>query len=574
MEIDNQILFDSKDEIVNELFKFIEGTLAKGESILIHSLKGQNRSVCVMVVYFMKKYRWSLHKCLEFLYSKKPNIEIQPSFYNQIVALENKFIKTGMGPKTQTWNEVGHEEHESDERVLANTFLNSKKLPLADFTNVSSKEKQNKLDWADIKTAGVESKAKLTTSMGPNEQIKNTNPPKSKIKSILKGSDKVFILREEESAEKLNTDSSEHKFVTTLKPLPVFKDGQRPGSHSNNLTKSNSTSVLEKVDKGDNSKNQQNVQGNIIHITVNNYITNNTIKSVDGSDINNPLEKSDTKKEKNPIATFLKGISDVNPNKKSGPIILPNKRPDILQPTSLPVKSMHTKQASEPQLREKLENGGQSFNRIKFNNFTADSKSFPKVNNAETNPHIGVFAPQGLKGQQIRIVAQKDFVPQNQPIKANGLLPKKHGHSSSYTEFVAQFNNLRNSQSSNDLLQAFNPIDIKVPSYSQQQFHKMQLRRPPTAPENTTKNLKKFMHESPYYSHNNNNNNSNTDRPSKRPESQHVQIRELSLQPPKDLGGSAKNFFQSQSTKMRSTSPGSFLNLRFLNDPSKPKWKF
>jgi len=34
------VLFDAKDEILNEIFKFIEEAVARGESVLVHSVKG------------------------------------------------------------------------------------------------------------------------------------------------------------------------------------------------------------------------------------------------------------------------------------------------------------------------------------------------------------------------------------------------------------------------------------------------------------------------------------------------------------------------------------------------------
>lgn len=85
----------------------------------------------------MKKYRWTLYKTLEFLHSRKPNLEIRSNFFSQLMAIEAKFAKQGLGAKTYNWNEVGDDPKnmDSEELLLTNTFLNAKKLPLADFTN-------------------------------------------------------------------------------------------------------------------------------------------------------------------------------------------------------------------------------------------------------------------------------------------------------------------------------------------------------------------------------------------------------------------------------------------------------
>ena len=133
------MLFDVKDEVLNELYKFIDGALNKGESILIHSVKGQNRSCCILAAYFMKKYRWTLYKTLEYLHSRKPNLEIRSNFFTQLMNLENKLAKLGFGAKTYNWNEIGDDPKniDSEELLLTNTFMNSKKLPPADYTSVN-----------------------------------------------------------------------------------------------------------------------------------------------------------------------------------------------------------------------------------------------------------------------------------------------------------------------------------------------------------------------------------------------------------------------------------------------------
>jgi len=50
-----KIIFDEKNEIIHEIFKFIEETTTTGESCLVHSVRGQSRSCCVLAAYFMRK---------------------------------------------------------------------------------------------------------------------------------------------------------------------------------------------------------------------------------------------------------------------------------------------------------------------------------------------------------------------------------------------------------------------------------------------------------------------------------------------------------------------------------------
>lgn len=44
--------------------KFIDEALNNGESVIVLSVRGHNRSIAILCVYFMKKYRWTLYKTL------------------------------------------------------------------------------------------------------------------------------------------------------------------------------------------------------------------------------------------------------------------------------------------------------------------------------------------------------------------------------------------------------------------------------------------------------------------------------------------------------------------------------
>jgi protein-tyrosine phosphatase len=74
------MLFDQTDSITNEIFKFIDEAMNDYESVLVHSVRGQSRSSCVIASFMMRKYRWSLLKTLEFLNSRRPDLEIRATF--------------------------------------------------------------------------------------------------------------------------------------------------------------------------------------------------------------------------------------------------------------------------------------------------------------------------------------------------------------------------------------------------------------------------------------------------------------------------------------------------------------
>ncbi|KRX00626.1 hypothetical protein PPERSA_00853 [Pseudocohnilembus persalinus] len=152
LETDNQIIFDPKDEVLQRTFRFIDDTLNQGDAVLIHSVRGHNRSVCIIAAYLMRKYRWTLYKTLEFLHARRPDLEIRASFFNQLLALENRLSKLGLGAKTYNWKEIAESnlnELENEEILLKNTFLNSKNQEVAEYNDTDDKIVQPKIRWVD-----------------------------------------------------------------------------------------------------------------------------------------------------------------------------------------------------------------------------------------------------------------------------------------------------------------------------------------------------------------------------------------------------------------------------------------
>ena len=80
LDQENQILFDVKDQTTSQIFDFIEDAISKAESVLVHSVRGQSRASSVIASYIMRTYRWSLLKTLEFLNSRRPDLEIRATF--------------------------------------------------------------------------------------------------------------------------------------------------------------------------------------------------------------------------------------------------------------------------------------------------------------------------------------------------------------------------------------------------------------------------------------------------------------------------------------------------------------
>ena len=124
--------------------------------MLIQSIKAQNRGCFVIGAWLMRRYRWSFLKTLEFLNSRRPDLEMRPSFLRQLQMYEGSLTARGLGPKTQKWTEISDTvtyHLENDELILRNTFLNSQAGPVFnDYTNINNICKKDKLAWRDIRS--------------------------------------------------------------------------------------------------------------------------------------------------------------------------------------------------------------------------------------------------------------------------------------------------------------------------------------------------------------------------------------------------------------------------------------
>lgn len=123
----------------------------------------------------MSRYRWSLLKTLEFLNSRRPDLEIRATFIHQLTAYENRLVSQGIGPKTSKWTEVHDKTNkfENEELLLRNTYLNAQMGPFADFSATANEPgKQVKIKWVDTDS---KQKILLATVIGAEETTSSAN---------------------------------------------------------------------------------------------------------------------------------------------------------------------------------------------------------------------------------------------------------------------------------------------------------------------------------------------------------------------------------------------------------------
>ncbi|CAD8139010.1 unnamed protein product [Paramecium pentaurelia] len=263
---DQQIIFQS-DESINIAIKFIDDAVINGESVIVLSAKGHNRSVAVLCVYLMKKYRWTLYKTLQFMHNRRPDLEIKAHFFNQLLSIETRLQKLGYGAKTFNWDEI-YTQGDNDEIILRNTYLNSQAQGVAEFKDHDSKPKEYKLTFAD----------KITMQIPPYDKIifSKSKTTSKVIKPIIKESgsskqiDSTFQFPQKQQQQKLNYEQStniydklsqkqkqiEQPIQSPLQISPI--QPQRPSSVQQKHHKVQSNNYMDSRDQFYQKSQQQN----------------------------------------------------------------------------------------------------------------------------------------------------------------------------------------------------------------------------------------------------------------------------------------------------------------------------
>ena len=76
--------------IITDIIEFIDISIMHGVSVLLFSKKGNGRCLAAATAYFMAKYHWGLEKTFDYIYSKKPEMNINKGFIQQLYALDKR----------------------------------------------------------------------------------------------------------------------------------------------------------------------------------------------------------------------------------------------------------------------------------------------------------------------------------------------------------------------------------------------------------------------------------------------------------------------------------------------------
>ena len=100
-------------------------------------------STQILAAYMMKKYSWGLRKSMEFLSSRRPDLDLKPAFMQQLLSFERRLMALSKQTFSSDWSDrCNVNRWECEELLLRNTYINSQMGPLAEIQRLGVDEKK------------------------------------------------------------------------------------------------------------------------------------------------------------------------------------------------------------------------------------------------------------------------------------------------------------------------------------------------------------------------------------------------------------------------------------------------
>ena len=267
-ETPKQILFDSKDEIANRIVEFIDGSLiGKGEGILAHSFKGQNRVCIVVLIYLMKKYKWSLNKSMQYLKSKKQDVDIPIYFFEQLKNFENRLRQRGELPLRDIPWEF-EELPDPEEKLLRNTYLNGVKVEINNNIIPNRKNNLRRIMWADtnpyqksiLELNNSENDLFYQKNLRPITVHQSERPKRGCIKGMNKNNmNKIGVNMQNNSLNNLNIINNNNLFKAKSNNTEIINKNIEEYKNNFGIPKNNNIFSSQQVDNNWNNMNIPNI---------------------------------------------------------------------------------------------------------------------------------------------------------------------------------------------------------------------------------------------------------------------------------------------------------------------------
>ena len=117
----NKIISDSK---ISEIISFIDDSYTNGEGLFGFSFNGKNRICVIIILYLMKKFKWPLKKCYDYVSTKKKDIDINDSYKKFLKEIEKETFGEDniIDDEKLFWNDEGITDE--NELIMKNTYMN------------------------------------------------------------------------------------------------------------------------------------------------------------------------------------------------------------------------------------------------------------------------------------------------------------------------------------------------------------------------------------------------------------------------------------------------------------------
>lgn len=91
VQIHEVIFDDDQNEDIIQYSKIVYELLDNGKKTFIHCQAGKSRSVACVIYYLMKKHNMKMEEAHNFIYKKRPTIDLNFGFYVQLYSLDKTY---------------------------------------------------------------------------------------------------------------------------------------------------------------------------------------------------------------------------------------------------------------------------------------------------------------------------------------------------------------------------------------------------------------------------------------------------------------------------------------------------
>lgn len=112
-------------DFISDMVEFIDISIMHGISVLLFSRNGTGRCTAAICIYLMVKYRWGFEKAFEYVYSKKPDVNLNRGFVQQLYAFDKHLLLLHAGPEHNQFINSKQDSHDPSASlsVIASTVL-------------------------------------------------------------------------------------------------------------------------------------------------------------------------------------------------------------------------------------------------------------------------------------------------------------------------------------------------------------------------------------------------------------------------------------------------------------------